>query len=305
VNAYVRPLLRFWWVLALGLCVAALAGVLVTDSVKLGVPPKLKTRATPEYQADAQLVVDTASGALFNTGSLRKTPQPDKTVYQCTRDAKGVQHCKYQQVPVPPVVEQVAPNYNLLTQRANLYPSLIEGTPFLNYRDKLFPHLPKHATMTATALGATRSGGRIHASPVPIDVITVTAKTPKAALTVANATLQAFGQWIDAQQDAVNTPKSDRVVIRPIVAPTKAINTTASTTTLAGLIAVLVFALFVGLVYVLERAMPRKEKVAVVEDVPAESPEPLAHAGRRERERDERLAFDPELSRARTSDTPY
>jgi hypothetical protein len=298
VNAYIRPLLRFWWVLALGLVVALVAGILVTDNVKLAAPPKLKSRSTPEYQADAQLVVDAAAGWLFRSNIRVATPQPPKTQRQCVRTASGGQSCKNVVIQQEPTIEDQSPNVNLLVQRANIYPSLIESTPFLAYRDKLYPDLPKGAKMTATALGATRSGGRIHESPVPFDVISVTAKTPKAALTVANATLVAFGRWINAQQAAAGIARKDRIVIRPIVAPTKATNITASTTTLAALIAVLVFGLFVGLVFMLERAFPRRERV--VEPSPAPTmPNP---ADRHERER-EGVYVGSEYSRARTSDT--
>ena len=202
MNAYIRPLLRFWWVLALGLVVALLAGILVTDSMKLGVPPKLKSRSTPEYQADAQLVVDSAQGWLFRSNIRVATPQTPKTTRECERTSSGAQVCKNVTIQQPPTVEDQTPNVNLLVQRANIYPSLIESTPFLDYRNKLYPDLPKGAKMTATALGATRSGGRIHESPVPFDVISVTARTPKAALTVANATLVAFSHWINEQQAA-------------------------------------------------------------------------------------------------------
>jgi hypothetical protein len=302
VNAYIRPLLRFWWVLALGLVVALVAGILVVDKVKLGFPPKLHTRATPQYQADAQLVVDSAQGWLFRSNVRVVTTQPPKPTYRCIRDAKtGKQTCKTVPVPQEPTIEDQTPNVNLLVSRANIYPSLIESTPFLAYRDKLYPDLPKGATMTATALGATRSGGRIHASPVPFDVISVTAKTQKAAVTVANATLNAFSRWIDDQQVSAGIAKKDRIVIRPVVAPTKAVNTTASTTTLAALIAVLVFGLFVALVYMLERAMPRGEKVVTIEETP--SPSASAQQGRREREREDVLV-GPEYSRARASDSP-
>jgi hypothetical protein len=299
VNAYIRPLLRFWWVLALGLVVALVAGILVTDSVKLGVPPKLKSRSTPEYQADAQLVVDAAAGWLFRSNIRVATPQTPKTTRQCTRPTgSAAQVCKNVTIQQPPTIEDQTPNVNLLVQRANIYPSLIESTPFLAYRDKLYPDLPKGAKMTATALGATRSGGRIHESPVPFDVISVTAKTPKGALTVANATLVAFGRWINEQQASAGIARKDRIVIRPVVAPTKATNITSSTTTLAALIAVLVFGAFVGLVFMLERAFPRRERVVEVAPAPT-MPSP---ADRRERGREDVLVGS-EYSRARTSDS--
>jgi hypothetical protein len=299
VNAYIRPLLRFWWVLAIGLVVALVAGILVTDSVKLGVPPKLKSRSTPEYQADAQLVVDSAQGWLFRSNIRVATPQPPKTQRQCTRPTgSSAQVCKNVVIQQQPTIEDHPPNIPLLVRYANVYPSLIESTPFLDYRNKLYPDLPKGAAMSATALGATRSGGRIHESPVPFDVITVTAKTPKAALTVANATLVAFGRWINEQQAAAGIARKDRIVIRPIVAPDKATNITSSTTTLAALIAVLVFGLFVGLVFMLERAFPRRERI--VEASPAPAPGP---ADRRERERED-VYVGSEYSRARTSDAP-
>jgi hypothetical protein len=296
VNAYIRPLLRFWWVLALGLCVALVAGILVVDKVKLGIPPKLKSRSTPEYQADAQFAVDSAQGWLFRSNIRVSTPQTPKVTRQCERTSSGAQVCKNVTIQQPPTVEDQAPNVNLLVQRANIYPSFIESTPFQQYRDTLYPDLPKKATMTSTALGAVRSGGRIHESPVPFDVITVTAKTPKAALTVANATMTAFAKWIDAQQASSGIAKKDRIVIRPVVAPTKAANITSSTTTLAALIAVLVFGLFVGLVYMLERAFPRRVKV--VEPAPAPVP-----ADARERDHEDVLV-GPDFSRARTSDYP-
>ena len=38
-----------------------------------------------------------------------------------------------------PTIEDQSPNVNLLVQRANITRSLIESTPFLAYRDKLYP----------------------------------------------------------------------------------------------------------------------------------------------------------------------
>src|SRR5262249_56988919 len=106
VNAYIRPLLRFWWVLALGLCTAAVAGILVVDNVSLGIPPKLKSRATPEFQADAQLIVDSAQGALFRTNTRVVTPQPDRIQYVCTKNATtGKQTCVNKHIPVAPTVQ--------------------------------------------------------------------------------------------------------------------------------------------------------------------------------------------------------
>ena len=128
MNSYIRPLLRFWWVLAIGLCAALVA--------------------------DAQLVVDSAQGWLFRTNVRVSTPQPNKTARECPRDPKtGAQKCQTVDIPQPAQVQDQTPNMNLLVQRANFYPSLIESTPFLDYRDKLYPGLPKKATLTSTALG--------------------------------------------------------------------------------------------------------------------------------------------------------
>jgi hypothetical protein len=83
------------------------------------------------------------------------------------------------------------------------------------------------------------------------------------------------------------------------VAPTKATDITASTTTLAALIAVLVFGLFVALAYMLERAFPRRERIVDTSPVPT-MPSP---ADRRERDRED-VYVGSEYSRARTSDAP-
>jgi hypothetical protein len=260
-NPFVRALIRFWYVLVLGLAAALVAGVLVVDSISLGVPPKLHPRAKPNYQAQAEMLVDTKRSQFFATARTEQQQQGyhfERTQY---RDSKGVTHSKLVQVPNGIKNITVTPEFKTLTFYANLYPTLAKSDDVMRVRRRLYPFLPKNGTVEVQALGAgSASGGRLRTSPLPIDVVVATAKTPVGAMQLAQATATAFRTYVNEQ--AKGSGDKNPVTIRLLSLPDKAVNTTSSASTLAGLVAVVVFALFAGLALLLDRWFPRRRTVS-------------------------------------------
>jgi hypothetical protein len=66
-GSSLRALLRFWWLVVLGLIVAALVGTLALYRVEAGLPPSFTARQQPTYTATEKLLVDTAKSSYFQT----------------------------------------------------------------------------------------------------------------------------------------------------------------------------------------------------------------------------------------------
>src|SRR5262245_45162523 len=106
VNDYVRSLLRFWWVLVIGLVVAQVAAIMAVYRVDLSsIPPELTQREKPSYSAQGRLLVSDSDQPHLRTGIT--------TNQAVTATAEG----KTAEIPVTQ-----APDTATLVQAANVYP---------------------------------------------------------------------------------------------------------------------------------------------------------------------------------------
>ena len=114
-NQYVRSLTRFWWLLLLGLGVAAVAAIAMVYRIDLGsVPPTLEKREQLTYTASARILVTSAEAPYFRTTVTREVPT-----------AEGEE----------PEEVGTAPDLGTLISTANLYPILIESDEVRRIRE--------------------------------------------------------------------------------------------------------------------------------------------------------------------------
>jgi hypothetical protein len=285
-NPYIRALVHYWYLLVLGLAAGIIAAVLVVDTVKLGVPPKLHPRSKPTYQAQAQMLVDTPKSSFF----LTKKSSLQAKGYHYERGTAvttkgGTTHVPLYKVPDGKQVVTDTPDFKTITFYANLYPSFVTSDAVMKIRAAMYPKLPKNGTLAVQALGASlATGGRLRTSPLPIDVITATAHSPAAAIQLAEATAVAFRAWV-ADQTKGTTQADNPVTIRLLTLPQKAVNTTSSRTSIAALVGLVVFAAFAGLAILLARSRRR--------------PAPVTGTRRVESFEDEDALLEEELRRLR------
>ena len=111
MNDYVRSLLRFWWVIVIGLAVAVAAGILAVYNVDFSSsPPSLTERTKPSYSAQGRLLVTDSTEPHLRISIT--------TLQAVAADADGTPR-------LLPVTS--APDTATLVQAANLYPSYIES----------------------------------------------------------------------------------------------------------------------------------------------------------------------------------
>ena len=119
MNDYVRSLLRFWWVITIGVAVAHVAAILTVYNVDFSSsPPSLTERTKPNYSAEGRLLV-TDSGQPHLRNSVTN-------LQAVAADADGTPR-------LLPVTS--APDTATLVQAANLYPSFIESDQVAEIRE--------------------------------------------------------------------------------------------------------------------------------------------------------------------------
>jgi len=257
-NIYLRGLLRFWWVLLLGLIIASAVAVLAVYSVELKAPPTLTERSTPTYTAGARILVTTRQKPYYRTGVDVAPATPSLgTGDSSTSAANGEERA----------------DFGTLITAANLYPLLIESDQVARLRRGLFGYIP--GVVSAQAVYAVNTPGRFVPSRVPVIQIVAAAKTRQNAARLAQGTVDAFTKFIAREQDAGNVKPSDRVIIQQIQAPLAVVSSGGTSFSMPLLAFIAVALAFGGLAVLLDRLFPPTPTRA---DVVLESVEPRATA---------------------------
>jgi hypothetical protein len=248
VNDYVRSLLRFWWVLVIGLAVAQVAAIMAVYTVDFSsIPPDLNERSKPRYSAQGRLLVTDSRAP-----ELRTTVDTQQAV---AADAEG-------QIRVIPVTQ--APDTSTLVQAANLYPLLIESDQVAEVREELFG--PTDGQIRAQAVYAVSTPSRFTPSRVPVIQLIGVGDTPREAIDLVTNTSAAFVRWMNTSQEAAGIKKGQRISILPIQTPKGAAEFGGASSTLPVLIFGVVLMAFVALALFFDRLFPRR----VVAAEPAE-----------------------------------
>jgi hypothetical protein len=267
-NPYLRGPRRFWYLIAVGAIVAIAAAVSVVDTVKLGLPPRLTPRTKPQYQAQAQAIVDTNPSMFFVLSHQTIEPQGYHDEKYVTTNAQGVSTVHLVKVPDGIKIKTSPPSSGVATNLANTYPNLINSAAVVALRQQLYPDLPKGGQVTSYSLGSsTATTGRFRASPLPVVVIQGTAHSAKRAVELTNAATLSFEKFIAQKGDRNGSPRASKIVLRTLSLPAHARLTTTSKRPVAAVVGILVLGGFVLLTMILERLFPsRREDEANVED---------------------------------------
>ena len=257
MNTYLRALLRFWWLPVLGLAIAAVAAISVTHKIGLSVPPKLTPRSTPTYTATTNLLVDANNRPFLRTTVTKKEPSTQSIQIYNYRDSAGKLHTARIPVMQPGRTITQAPDPKPLIAFANLAPQYIESDPVTALRIRKFPQLGADpGSVTARAIGSVIGNNKFKTSPIPAIQITATADTPRGAINLAQATVQAFQDWLTRQEKAI--PQAQRIVVNQLQVPYKATASSSSSKSLSAVVFLVVLGAFALLAGMLDRAFPRR-----------------------------------------------
>ena len=232
-----RAVWRFGWLIVIGACIAALVPMLMLYKPKW--PPTPRTR--PTYVAKMQVLVDSPTGPFLRT-------QP-KVVGQS--QARNVTPSS-----TNPVVPSVSDTKSLV-DAANLFPLLVTSDEVAAIREKKFGVI--RGQVAAKALFASQGVNRYRPGSVPVMEITAVARRPNPAVRLATGTATAFETWLANRQEQSNIPPNQRIVLRPIQAPTVAKTGTAGMG-LPILVGLAILGAFMGLAIALDRARPRTKE---------------------------------------------
>jgi hypothetical protein len=237
VNEYVRSLLRFWWVLVIGLAVAQAAAIVAVYKVDFSsIPPELTERSKPRYSAQGRLLVTDGREPHLRTSVTTEQPTAEG-------DA--------------PVTEP--PDTATLVHAANLYPLLIESDQVAQVRERLFG--PTDGQIRAQAVYAVSTPSRFTPSRVPVIQLIGVDDSPKEAIDLVKNTSAAFVRWMNARQRAAGIKPAERISIRPIQTPKSAAEFGGASSTLPVLTFGVVLMAFIALAVSFDRLFPRPEKL--------------------------------------------
>jgi len=203
-----HALLRFWWVVLVGLAVGVLLAVVV-----------YKHESNPKYTGTTRLFVNAPSDPYLRTEQTQVTPQSPKVKAVRTKvRGRSAPSVTLKPVSQPPSVTSAAPDTQTLVNAANLYPLLIESDQIARLRDSLYGKTP--GTLTANALNAsTNTYGVYHPSPLPIIEVKATSHARANAIKLAQDTVQTFTKWITSQQKAAGVAAPQRIAVQELQAP--------------------------------------------------------------------------------------
>ena len=237
-------LLRFWWVVAIGVVVGVALAVVMVYNV-----PDFTTREQPEYTATARLFVTSAEGQYLRLSVPRSVDSGSTTQgNQGTSGAGG-----------GPAVLNMPPDYEPLLAAANMYPLLIESDEVSNLRTLKFGEL--EGTISANAYSAVSTPQRYAPAQIPVIDIFATSATGLGAITLADKTAEAFKLYILKQQDRANLSPAERIQIQSLRAPRDVYVVGGPSYGIPTLIAIAVIAAFCMLAVVIDQLAPRRAQV--------------------------------------------
>lgn len=229
-------LLRFWWVVIVGVLVGVgLALLMVYDL------PSLTPRERPAYTAAARLFVTSSEGQYIRLSVPRAVE---------SGSAEGG----------PgggggPAVLNLPPNVQPLLAAANLYPLLIESDSVADLREEMFGPLP--GTVRANAYSAVITPQRYAPAQIPVIDIFATSGSPSQAITLAEATADAFKRWVRVEQNRAGVKPAERILIQDLRAAREAFAIGGPSYGIPTLVVLAVIAAFAMLAVVLDQLFPR------------------------------------------------
>ncbi len=259
-NTYVRGLLRFWWLLAIGVGLGALVAVGSVDRIKPGIPPKLTPRKAPTYTATASVMIDSGDCPYCRTSITTTAPAKGAAAAGSTGKAAAAAAGRNQRAAAT-AVQTAPPDTNVLVNAANLYPQLMQGDQVARIRETMVGKID--GTVTAlTAFSSNRPYGSQKPSYLPLITVSTTAGTPNDAMQLASGTVDAFRKFLIARQDRSGVPVSQRLLVQNVNRPAGATKVTSGSMTLPGALFVFILGGFGGLAILLDRKFPRREQHA-------------------------------------------
>ena len=253
MNDYTRSLLRFWWLLLIGLAVALAAAVTAVYNVDFSSgTPTLTEREQPSYSAQGRLLITDQSASHLRVAITK--------LQAVTSDAEGTPR-------LLPVTS--APDIGTLVAAANLYPSLIESDEVAEIRESTFG--PNDGEIKAQALHAIASPSRFAPSRIPVIQLIAVADSPKKATALVTHTGTAFNRWLSQRQQQSGVKPSERVVVVALQTPKSADAFGGASSTLPVLVFGVVLMAFVALAFLFDRMFPRRrEELAPAEETARE-----------------------------------
>ena len=247
-NAFIRPLIRFWPILLVGLILAAIVGTEMVATIKPGLPPHVKPRTPPTYTATEVLLVNSSANPLVRTAVTAVVPKPAKiTLLKNKSGSSG----GVTSVPQAPSVSVHSPDIGVLVRAANLYPRLIESDEVTALRTKMFG--PQHGHVVAAALNSFQTPTKYRPSSFPMIQLAATAKHPNAAIKLAENTAAAFEKWLQDNQAQAGVPAAERILVSDLVRPTSAVSSGGTKMGLPIFAGFIVFLVFAAIAIALDR----------------------------------------------------
>lgn len=233
-NEYMLSLRRYWWLLLLGVGVAAVAAIAMVYRIDFGsVPPTLEKREQLTYTASARILVTSAEAPYFRTSVTREVPGPEGE---------------------EPQEVGSAPDLGTLISTANLYPILIESDEVRRIRDEEAGPLP--GLITTRAIYEVNSPSRFELSQVPVVEVYGSAGSPAAAIGITQATVDAFMTYVDGIQDNAGLERRERILLEELERPEAAIASGGTSLSLPFMVFTLISGAFVALAILLGRLFP-------------------------------------------------
>jgi hypothetical protein len=230
-NQYLRALGRFWWLLVLGVGVAAIAAILAVYRVDFS-SMSLEKKAQLTYTASSRLLV-TSDEAPYLRHSI-------------TRDVAGADGSTQEYTS--------APDIGTLISAANLYPILIESDEVQELREEMAGPLP--GSVSTRAIYEVNSPSRFELSQVPVVEVFGSAGTAAGAVAITQATVDAFRAYVNQTQNAAGLRRQERILIQEIQKPSGAAATGGSSASLPLMLFVVIAAAFFALAILLDRLFP-------------------------------------------------
>jgi hypothetical protein len=255
-NQYLRALGRFWWLLVLGVGVAAIAAILAVYRVDFS-SMSLEKKAQLTYTASSRLLITSAEAPYVRTRITEEVTTADGDVQEYS----------------------TAPDIGTLITAANLYPVLIESDAVQELREEMAGPLP--GAITTRAIYEVNSPSRFELSQIPVIEVFGHAGTAADAVAITRATVEAFQAYIERAQNSASLSRSERVLVQEIQQPSGAAGTGGGSLSLPLMLFVVVAAAFFALAILLDRLFPGGIRLPLwSRSTPAPATEPaLGEAG--------------------------
>jgi hypothetical protein len=246
-------LVRFWWLVVVGIAVGVFAAVLVYS---------LESEA--KHTATTRVFVSSPSAPYLRTQQTQSSAPRVRTVRKPKGGTRTVQQ--------PPTASSEAPDTQTLVNAANLYPLLIESDRIKAIRESQAGTIP--GTVKANALNSsTNTFGVFRPSTLPVDEVKATSRTAADAAELATATVTAFATWIKDQQRAAGIPSAQRIIVTQLEEP-ELTTTGGPSLGLPLFVGALVFLGFCGLAVIADNARPVRDRERQSEAAPSTSASP-------------------------------